>query len=172
VKRIITTVAAAALLATPAAALGQAQETAKHTQPNIVQLAASNPQFSTLVGLVKKAGLVKALSAPGPVTVFAPTNAAFAKVPKATLDALAADRALLRSVLTYHVVKGAVPASKVLTLNNKNVKTLNGETVTVRITGKKKKSVYVNNAKVLKVDLRASNGIVHSINRVLIPPAS
>ncbi|HTI32373.1 MAG TPA: fasciclin domain-containing protein [Miltoncostaea sp.] len=169
-KRIITTVAAAALLAAPAAALGHTQETAK--QPNIVELAASNPQFSTLVGLVKKAGLVKALSAPGAVTVFAPTNAAFAKVPKATLDKLAADKKLLRSVLTYHVVKGAVPASKVLTLNGKKVKTLNGATVTVRITGKSKKSVYVNNAKVLKVDLRASNGIVHSINRVLIPPTS
>jgi uncharacterized surface protein with fasciclin (FAS1) repeats len=170
VKRIITTVAATALLAAPAAALGH---TSTATQrPNIVELAASNPQFSTLVGLVKKAGLVKALSAPGPVTVFAPTNAAFAKVPKATLDKLAADKKLLRSVLTYHVVKGAVPASKVVTLNGKKVTTLNGAPVTIRITGKTKKSVYVNNAKVLKVDLRASNGIVHSINRVLIPPSS
>ncbi|HMN99250.1 MAG TPA: fasciclin domain-containing protein [Miltoncostaeaceae bacterium] len=170
VKRIITTVAATALLAAPAAALGHGSQAAE--RPDIVELAASNPQFSTLVSLVKKAGLVSALSAPGPVTVFAPTNAAFAKVPKATLDALAADKKLLRSVLTYHVVKGAVPASKVVTLNGKKVTTLNGAKVTIRITGKTKKSVYVNNAKVLKVDLRASNGIVHSINRVLIPPSS
>ncbi|MGE0027667.1 MAG: fasciclin domain-containing protein [Thermoleophilia bacterium] len=167
-KRIITAVAATALLAVPATSLGQAPSA---KQPDIVQLAASNPKFSTLVSLVKKAGLAGALSGKGPLTVFAPTNAAFAKVPKSTLDALAADKKLLRSVLTYHVVKGAVPASKVLTLNGKKVRTLNGATVTIRITGNAKKSVYVNNAKVLKADLRASNGVVHAINRVLIPPA-
>ena len=168
-KRIITTVAATALLAA-AAALGHGSQTAE--RPNIVELAASNSQLSTLASLVKKAGLVGALSAPGPVTVFAPTNAAFAKVPKATLDKLAADKKLLRSVLTYHVVKGALPASKVVTLNGKKVTTLNGAKVTVRITGKTKKSVYVNNAEGPEGGPRASNGIVHSINRVLIPPSS
>lgn len=168
-KRIALTLAATALLAAPAASLGHTS-TAK--EPNIVGLAASDPQFSTLVGLVKKAGLVGALSGPGKLTVFAPNNAAFAKVPKATLTALGKDKALLRSVLTYHVVKGAVPAAKVVTLDGKKVTTLNGATVNVRITGAVKKSVYLNNSKVLKTDLRASNGIVHVINRVLIPPTS
>jgi len=170
VKRILTTAAAAALLAAPATTLGQGSGTTG--QPDIVTLAASSPKFSTLVGLVKRAGLVSALSGPGSLTVFAPTNAAFAKVPKTTLDALAADKQLLRSVLTYHVLKGAVPAGKVLTLNGKKVRTLNGAKVTIRITGQTRKSVYVNNSKVVKADLRASNGIVHAINRVLIPPAS
>lgn len=168
-KRIVMTLAATAVLAAPAAALGH-ESTAK--EPNIVALAASDPQFSTLVTLVKKAGLVGALSGPGNLTVFAPNNAAFAKVPKATLTALGKDKALLRSVLTYHVVKGAVPAAKVVTLDGKKVKTLNGATINVRITGKTKKSVYLNNSKVLKTDLKASNGIVHVINRVLIPPMS
>jgi uncharacterized surface protein with fasciclin (FAS1) repeats len=170
VKRIAMTLAATALLAAPAT--GLAAQNANQAQPNIVGLAASDPQFSTLVSLVKKAGLVSALSGPGKLTVFAPNNAAFAKVPKATLTALGKDKALLRAVLTYHVVKGAVPASKVVTLDGKKVKTLNGATVNVRITGKTKKSVYLNNSKVLKTDLRASNGIVHVINRVLIPPTS
>jgi uncharacterized surface protein with fasciclin (FAS1) repeats len=169
VKRIAMTLAATALLAVPATGLAQ---NSHQTQPNIVGLAASDPQFSTLVSLVKKAGLVNALSGPGKLTVFAPNNAAFAKVPKATLDALGKDKALLRAVLTYHVVKGAVPAAKVVTLDGKKVKTLNGATVNVRITGKTKKSVYLNNSKVLKTDLKASNGIVHVINRVLIPPTS
>ena len=142
VKRIITTVAATALLAAPAAALGHGSQAAE--RPNIVELAASNPQFSTLVGLVKKAGLVGALSAPGPVTVFAPTNAAFAKVPKATLDKLAADKKLLRSVLTYHVVKGAVPASKVVTLNGKKVTTLDSDAVTHKF--------YASNGQLLSLD--------------------
>lgn len=169
VKRIAMTLAATALLVAPATTFAHSS-TAK--DPNIVGLAASDPQFSTLVSLVKKAGLVGALSGPGKLTVFAPNNAAFAKVPKATLTALGKDKALLRSVLTYHVVKGAVPAATVVTLDGKKVKTLNGATVNVRITGKTKKSVYVNNSKVLKTDLKASNGIIHVINRVLIPPTS
>ncbi len=167
-KRIAMTLAATALLVAPATSIGQSTT----TPPNIVGVAASDPQFSTLVSLVKKAGLVGALSGKGKLTVFAPNNAAFAKVPKATLDALGKDKALLRSVLTYHVVKGAVPASTVVTLNNKTVKTLNGATVKVRITGKVKKSVYVNGSKVLKTDIAASNGVIHVINRVLIPPAA
>lgn len=168
-KRIAMTLAATALLASPATSLGHTESA---TTPNIVGVAAGAPQFSTLVSLVKKAGLVDALSGPGKLTVFAPTNAAFAKVPKATLDALGKDKALLKAVLTYHVVKGAVPASTVLTLDGKKVKTLNGATINVRITGKATKSVYLNNSKVLKTDLKASNGIIHVINRVLIPPAA
>src|SRR4051794_3720878 len=169
VKRTVMALAAAALVAAPVTALGQSAGPASE---NLVGVAAGNPKLTTLVSVVKKAGLVGALSGKVKLTVFAPTNAAFAKVPKATLDALAKDRARLRAVLTYHVVKGAVPASKAVALNGKSVKTLNRAAVEVRITGRARKSVYVNNAKVVKTDLRASNGVVHVINRVLLPPTS
>ena len=132
----------------------------------IVDVAAGNPQFSTLVSLVKKAGLVGALSGTSKLTVFAPTNAAFAKLPKATLKKVAGDKKLLPSILTYHVVKGAVPASKVVKLNGKSVKTLNGQSVKVTVRGG---SVYVNKSKVIKTDVKASNGIIHVIDTVLIP---
>jgi len=132
----------------------------------IVDVAAGNPQFSTLVSLVKKAGLVGALSGKSKLTVFAPTNAAFAKLPKATLKKVAGDKKLLTSILTYHVVKGAVPASKVVKLNGKSVKTLNGQSVKVTVRGG---SVYVNKSKVIKTDVKASNGIIHVIDTVLIP---
>ena len=168
-KRIVLTLTAAALAVAPVTAFGHSSSA---TNENIVAVAAGNPHFSTLVSLVKKAGLVGALSGKGKLTVFAPTNAAFAKVPKATLDALAKDKAKLRAVLTYHVVKGAVPASKVVTLNGRSVKTLNGASVRIRITGNAKKSVYVNNSKVVRTDIAASNGIIHVINRVLLPPTN
>jgi len=158
--------AAGAIAATPA----MAQHSSTPTMPkqNIVQVAASNPQFSTLVSLVKEAGLVKTLSGKGPFTVFAPTNAAFAKVPADTLAALKADPDKLRAVLTYHVVPGNVPASKVVTLNGKSVKTAEGSTVRITVRGKSEK---VNNATVTKTDIKASNGTIHVINGVLIPPA-
>jgi uncharacterized surface protein with fasciclin (FAS1) repeats len=132
----------------------------------IVDVAAGNPQFSTLVSLVKKAGLAGALSGTTKLTVFAPTNAAFAKLPKSTLKKVAGDKKLLTSILTYHVVKGAVPASKVVTLNGKSVKTLNGQSVKITVRGG---NVYVNRSKVVKTDVKASNGIIHVIDTVLIP---
>jgi transforming growth factor-beta-induced protein len=158
--------AAAAITAAPAMAQHSPMP-AKPTQ-NIVQIAASNPQFSTLVSLVKEAGLVKTLSGKGPFTVLAPTNAAFKKVPAATLAALKADPDKLRAVLTYHVIPGKVPASKVVTLNGKSVKTVEGSTVKITVKGK---AVKVNNATVTKTDIMATNGVIHVINGVLIPPA-
>jgi uncharacterized surface protein with fasciclin (FAS1) repeats len=158
--------AAAAITAAPAMAQHSSMP-AKPTQ-NIVQIAASNPQFSTLVSLVKEAGLVKTLSGKGPFTVLAPTNAAFKKVPAATLAALKADPDKLRAVLTYHVIPGKVPASKVVTLNGKSVKTVEGSTVKITVRGK---AVKVNNATVTKTDIMATNGVIHVINGVLIPPA-
>ncbi len=134
---------------------------------NIVQIAAADPQFSTLVKLVKQAGLAGTLSS-GSYTVFAPTNAAFKKVPKKTLDALGKDKAKLKQVLLYHVVKGRVPASKVVKL--KSAKTVEGSSVSIKVRGK---SVFLNSTrKVTKTDIKASNGIVHVINGVLLPPAS
>ena len=134
---------------------------------NIVQVAASNPQFSTLVSLIKKAGLVSALSGSSKLTVFAPTNAAFAAVPKATLSKLAANKALLIKVLEYHVVKGEVLAAKVVKLHS--AKTLECASVKIRVSGG---SVYVNSAKVIKTNVKASNGVIHVINAVLLPPGA
>jgi len=156
--------AATAVATAPAMAASHANQAM--TQQNIVQVAASNPQFSTLVSLVKKAGLVKTLSGKGPFTVFAPTNAAFAKVPKATLDALAKDPAQLKAVLTYHVVPGKVTAAKVVKLTSAN--TVEGQPVAISVSGK---TVKVNTAKVIKTDIMAKNGVIHVINAVLLPPA-
>ena len=152
-----------AALAVPAAQDSQASPAASK---NIVQVAAGNPQFSTLASLIKKAGLVSALSGKSKLTVFAPTNAAFAKLPKATLKKVQGDKKLLTSILTYHVVKGAVPASKVVKLDGKSVKTLNGKSVKITV---KSGKVYVNKAQVTKTDVKASNGVIHVINQVLIP---
>ena len=136
------------------------------TNGNIAQIASSSPQFSTLASLLKKAGLVSALKS-GNYTVFAPTNAAFAKLPKSTLAAVGKDPALLKKVLTYHVVKGKAPASTVVTLNGKSVKTLEGQGVKVSVRGGK---VFLNGStQVTKTDVMASNGVIHVINRVLIP---
>ena len=152
-----------AALAVPAAPASPASPAASK---NIVQVAAGNPQFSTLASLIQKAGLVSALSGKSKLTVFAPTNAAFAKLPKATLKKVQSDKKLLTSILTYHVVKGAVPASKVVKLDGMSVKTLNGKRVKIAV---KSGKVYVNKARVIKTDVKASNGIIHVINQVLIP---
>jgi uncharacterized surface protein with fasciclin (FAS1) repeats len=160
-KRILLAVALGAIVAVPVAAPAGA-----HSQRTVVQVAASDPQFSTLVGLVKKAGLADTLST-GSFTVFAPTNAAFAKVPKATLAALAADRTRLRAVLTYHVAQGRLTAGKVA--RRTRIKTVNGASIRVSVRGG---GVYLNRTtRVTKTNIRASNGVVHVINRVLLPPA-
>ena len=156
----------ALVFAVPAAQASPASPASPAASKTIVQVAAGNPQFSTLAGLIKKAGLVSALSGKSKLTVFAPTNAAFAKLPKATLKKVQGDKKLLTSILTYHVVKGAVPASKVVTLDGKSVKTLNGKSVKIAV---KSGKVYVNKARVTKTDVKASNGVIHVINQVLIP---
>ena len=152
-------------IAVPGAALAAPDRSAA-PKANIVETAAAAGQFTTLLSLAKQAGLVGALSGPGKITVFAPTNAAFKKVPKATLAKLGEDKALLKRVLLYHVVKGQVPAAKVVTL--KSAKTLAGPSVQIRVSGQ---TVFVDKAKVSKVDIRTTNGIIHVINSVLIPEA-
>jgi uncharacterized surface protein with fasciclin (FAS1) repeats len=165
-KRILAALVACAVLAAVPVASATAHRSAKMSEPNIVTLAASNPQLSTLVKLVKSAGLVKALSGSTKLTVFAPTNAAFAKVPKATLNTLAHNKKLLAKVLEYHVVKGALTAAQIE--KKSSLKTLEGASVTVKVKGG---SVYINQAKVVKANVMASNGIVHVINGVLTPPS-
>jgi uncharacterized surface protein with fasciclin (FAS1) repeats len=169
--RLLATIAATgAVAAVPATAAATADQPAPArsaaTNQTIVGVAAGDPRFSTLVSLVKKAGLAGTLSK-GSYTVFAPTNAAFAKVPESTLTALGKDKAMLKSVLLYHVVKGRVPASKVVKLTS--AKTVNGASVKVAVKGK---SVFLNGStKVTKTDVKASNGVIHVINNVLLPPS-
>jgi uncharacterized surface protein with fasciclin (FAS1) repeats len=163
--RIALVVLAALALAVPAATAAPAETTAP--KKTIAALAAATPQLSTLLSLVKQAGLADELSGKTQLTVFAPTNAAFAKVPKKTLDALAKNPAQLQRVLLYHVVAGKVTAAKVVKL--RSAKTLAGPSVKIRVTGK---TVRIDNAKVAKADVMASNGVVHVIDRVLIPPAA
>jgi uncharacterized surface protein with fasciclin (FAS1) repeats len=154
-----------ALVAALAATGASARTAAAPAQKNIVQTAIAAGQFKTLVKLTKRAGLVGALSNPKTqLTVFAPTDAAFAKVPKATLNMLLQNRAKLRSVLLYHVLKGRIPAARVTMLTTAT--TLAGKPVMFSM---KDGVVYVNDAKVVKTDIGTRNGIIHVINRVLIP---
>jgi uncharacterized surface protein with fasciclin (FAS1) repeats len=141
-------------------------EMACSASKDVVDVAVSAGSFKTLVTAVKAAGLVDALKGKGPFTVFAPTDEAFAKLPKGTVEGLLKDKAKLKSILLYHVVSGKVPAEKVVTL--KHAKTLLGQKVEIKTGGK---YVKVNNAKVLKTDIMASNGIIHVIDRVILPKA-
>jgi uncharacterized surface protein with fasciclin (FAS1) repeats len=158
----------AALLTAAVAGSATASPSSRTTSDKtIVQTASEAGQFTTLVALVKRAGLAGALSGSAKMTVFAPTDKAFAKVPKATLRKLQGNRALLRAVLLYHVAKGNVRAAQVVKL--RTVKTLNGANVRVGVKGSR---VYLNrNARVVKTDIEASNGTIHVIDAVLIPPA-
>ena len=145
-----------AVAASPAAAARQ--------DGDIVDTATAAGNFTTLTKLLKRAGLVGALRQPGPYTVFAPTDAAFAKVPKGKLNALLKNRKRLRSVLLYHVVGQKLTAADVV--KRKSAKTLNGKRVRFRVRGG---NVYVNGARVTTADVGASNGVIHVINRVLLP---
>jgi uncharacterized surface protein with fasciclin (FAS1) repeats len=129
---------------------------------DIVDTAASAGNFNTLVVAVKQAGLVDTLKGPGPFTVFAPTDAAFAKIPKADLDALLMDKAKLTAVLTYHVVPGKVMAKDV---KAGSVKTVQGSALKITTD----QGVRVDNAKVTATDIVADNGVIHVIDTVLIP---
>jgi uncharacterized surface protein with fasciclin (FAS1) repeats len=138
---------------------------------DIVDIAAGDPNFSTLVAAVQAAGLVETLKGPGPFTVFAPTNAAFAALPAGTLDSLLLpeNKATLASILTYHVVPGQISAGDVLG-TRQNVTTVNGSTVDVNgLAGKYGTGVKVNDANVIQADIFATNGVIHVIDKVLLP---
>ncbi len=134
---------------------------------DIVDTAVSAGQFKTLAAALEAAGLVDALKGAGPFTVFAPTDEAFAKLPAGTVESLLRpeNKEKLKSILLYHVVSGNVPASAVVKLNGRSVKTLQGSSVKVRT----KHGVRVGNARVVQTDVMASNGIIHVIDTVLIP---
>jgi uncharacterized surface protein with fasciclin (FAS1) repeats len=163
----------AAVTAVAVAAAGPSASASVPSQENAVQASANTDivatataagKFKTLTSLLKQAGLAGTLQGKGSYTVFAPTDAAFAKVPKSTLQALGKDKAKLRSVLLYHVAKGKLTAAKVV--KRSSVKTLNGQPVRIRVSGGR---VTVGGARVITPDVAASNGVIHVINKVLIP---
>jgi uncharacterized surface protein with fasciclin (FAS1) repeats len=153
--------AASLLIATSAFAAEKAAE------KDIVDTAVAAGTFKTLATALTEAGLIDTLKGAGPFTVFAPTDAAFAKIPKADLDALLKDKAKLKTVLLYHVVPGKVMAADVLKLKDgTKVKTAADKELTVGIKGK---AVTVDAAKVSKTDISASNGVIHVIDSVIMP---
>ena len=156
-----------ALAAVVAMGLGVRAMDARAAQMNIVDTAVASGQFKTLVAAIKAADLATTLEGQGPFTVFAPTDAAFAKLPAGTVESLLKpeNKAKLVAVLTYHVVPGAVMASDVVKL--KQAKTVEGQTLAISANGGK---VMVNNANVTATDIVASNGIIHVIDAVVLPP--
>ena len=162
---IVAVLAVALAVGAASATAGQGAAAApKMGDKNLVQTAVAAGQFKTLASLLKKAGLVGTLANKGPFTVFAPTDAAFANVPKATLAALARNKAKLRAVLLYHVVKGRVTAAQAMKL--RSAKTLEGKSLSIRVRNGK---VIVGGATVVKPNVMATNGVIHVINKVLVP---
>lgn len=157
--KIRSTMAAAALAAGLAAAPMAAQ------QQNIVQVASGNNNFETLVQAVQAANLAATLSGSGPFTVFAPTDAAFDKLPDGAVEGLLANQSQLRNVLTYHVVQGELTAQALQ--GRSYVTALNGDRIPVRVMNGR---VMVGNAMVTMADVDASNGVIHAIDGVLMPP--
>ncbi|MFP4377184.1 MAG: fasciclin domain-containing protein [Spirochaetales bacterium] len=159
------------LIATASFAFGSAvQESAPEPtpepMPTIVEIAVEDGRFTTLVTALEAAGLVDTLSGDGPFTVFAPTDDAFAALPAGTVEALLADTEALTQVLTYHVVPGKVMAADVVGLSNAT--TLQGQPVAIGTTG----GVFVNAAEVIITDIEGSNGVIHVIDSVILPPSA
>ncbi len=136
----------------------------KAAQKDIVDTAISAGSFNTLVKAVQAAGLVDTLKSDGPFTVFAPTDAAFAKLPKEKLDALLADKDALTKVLTYHVVPGKIMSGDIAGKMTK-VATVEGSKIDVDAMS----GVKINDAKVVKADIATSNGVIHVIDTVILP---
>jgi uncharacterized surface protein with fasciclin (FAS1) repeats len=160
-----TTTEAPATTEAPDTTEAPATTEAPEASGTIVDIAAGNPDFSTLVDLVGKAGLAEALSGEGPFTVFAPTNEAFAKVDAATLEALAADpTGALADVLKLHVVSGKIMAADAVAAAGTSIETLGGGKLKVEVNGGE---VTVGGAKVVTTDIVASNGVIHVLDSVI-----
>ncbi len=160
-RTLTSAVLAAGLLVAGAAVAGSHGK--KAADKDIVDTAMAAGDFTTLVKAVQAAGLVDTLKGDGPFTVFAPTDAAFAKLPAGTLDSLLKDKEKLTAILTYHVVPGKVTAADVVKV--KHASTVNGAKLAVDTS----EGVRVGNAKVVKTDIMASNGVIHVIDTVLLP---
>ena len=141
----------------------------EHAHADIVDTAVAAGSFKTLVAAVQAAGLVDALKGEGPFTVFAPTDEAFAALPEGTVENLLKpeNKEQLVAILTYHVVSGAVPSATAVTLEKGE--TLNGQSIKLKYDGK---VLMINDAKVVQADIEASNGVIHVIDKVLIPSTS
>ena len=133
-------------------------------QKDIVETAVAAGSFKTLATALTEAGLIETLKGKGPFTVFAPTDEAFAKLPKGTLEALLKDKEKLKAILLYHVVSGNVGSADVVKLTS--AKTVNGQSVTIKVEGGK---VKVDGATVVTADVKASNGVIHVIDSVILP---
>jgi uncharacterized surface protein with fasciclin (FAS1) repeats len=131
--------------------------------PTIVDIAVQAGKFNTLVQAVQAAGLVETLSGEGPFTVFAPTDEAFAQIPQETLQAVLADKEKLTAILTYHVVPGKLMAADVV--RSTQLQTVQGQSITVSTEG----GVRVDDANVVQTDIEADNGVIHVIDKVLMP---
>lgn len=147
----------------------QVASSAPKAEQNIVEVAIGNGNFTTLVAAVKAAGLAETLMGAGPFTVFAPTDAAFAKLPKGTVESLLQDKEKLASILTYHVLPANVGAAAVIAGNGARPATVNGQTLDITVRDGK---VFVNGANVVSADVTASNGVIHVIDEVLMPKAA
>jgi uncharacterized surface protein with fasciclin (FAS1) repeats len=157
---------AIALVLLLTAALAVASAPAGAAKKNIVETAVEAGSFNTLAAALKAAGLVETLQGPGPFTVFAPTDEAFAKLPAGTVETLLKpeNREKLRAILTYHVVAGKVGSAQVVKLDS--ARTVNGKSVAIRV---EDGSVMVDNARVVTADVAASNGVIHVIDSVILP---
>jgi len=157
-----------AIAAVAAIGLATSSASARAAEKDIVDTAVSAGQFDTLAAALGAAGLVDTLKGAGPFTVFAPTDEAFAKLPAGTVDNLLKpeNKDQLIAILTYHVVPGSVMASDVVKLTE--AKTVNGKMVTVKVDGS---NVMINDAKVVTPDIAASNGVIHVIDAVILPPS-
>ncbi len=154
-----------ALLTLPAVVSAQTKKEKAHMK-NIVEVAVEAGNFNTLVAAVKAAGLAETLQGAGPFTVFAPTDAAFAKLPAGTVEALLADKKKLTSILTFHVVSGLVKAGDIVKSHGATPTTVNGMPLEIVVRDGK---VYVAGAQVVTADIMASNGVIHVIDSVLLP---
>jgi uncharacterized surface protein with fasciclin (FAS1) repeats len=159
--RIKSAALALALLVAPVAVSAQGMAA---PAKDIVTVAVEAGSFKTLAAALEAAGLVATLQGEGPFTVFAPTDAAFAKLPAGTVEALLKDKAKLTAILTYHVVAGKVEAADVVKLTS--AKTVNGQNVSIKVVGGK---VQIDNATVTTADVQASNGVIHIIDTVILP---
>jgi uncharacterized surface protein with fasciclin (FAS1) repeats len=135
---------------------------------DIIDTAVAAGSFKTLAAALTAADLVATLKGPGPFTVFAPTDEAFAKLPAGTVDSLLKDITKLKAILTYHVVAGKVLAADVMTMDGKSATTVNGAALTISTTGGVKLNGEVN---VVKTDIECTNGVIHVIDSVLLPSA-
>ena len=162
----LAAIAAFATLAPTAASAQGYSNGDQAPMKDIVAVAIEAGSFKTLVAAVQAAGLVEVLQGAGPFTVFAPTDAAFAKLPAGTVEALLADKAALTAILTYHVVPGRVAAGDILRAGSATPTTVQGQTLDVRVVNG---GVTVDGAKVITADVGASNGVIHVIDTVILP---